>query len=285
LVSELERTQTGTIDMAIITISRGSFAGGKRIAEGLAERLGYPCLGREDLLQQAANEYGISEAELVSTLNEAPPFWQQVPGKRLAYVKCVTAVLLEHALQGNLVYHGNVGHLLLADVPGVLRVRVLADPEFRIEAAMKQMNLDREHAIAHIQRVDKERARWARLLYGVDWEDPHLYDVVLNLGHISVSSGCETIARMTELPEYELTPESSGRLEDFQLSCRVWGALARNPATRSSGLQITAHHGAVRITGSVGSAKTSETIAQMAQAVDGVKSLECQVGVGTDWYW
>jgi cytidylate kinase len=271
--------------MAIITISRGSFAGGKRVAEGLAQRLGYPCLGREEALQQAADEYGISESELILTLNEAPPFWQQIPGKRLAYVKCVTAVLLEHALQGNLVYHGHVGHLLLADLPGVLRVRVLADPEFRIEAAMKQTGLDRAQAIAHIQRVDKERARWAQLLYGVDWQDPNLYDVILNLGRVSADSGCETIARMTELPEYQLSDEASRRLEDFRLSCRVWGALARNPATRSAGLQITAKDGAVRITGSVGSSKTSTTIAQMAGAVDGVKGLQCEVGVGTDWYW
>jgi osmotically-inducible protein OsmY len=74
-------------------------------------------------------------------------------------------------------------------------------------------------------------------------------------------------------------------LEDFRLSCRVWGALARNPATRSAGLQITAKDGAVRITGSVGSSKTSTTIAQMAGAVEGVKDLQCEVGVGTDWYW
>jgi len=42
-------------------------------------------------------------------------------------VKCVTAVLLDHARQGNLIYHGHVGHLLLSGISHVLRVRVIAD--------------------------------------------------------------------------------------------------------------------------------------------------------------
>jgi cytidylate kinase len=109
--------------MAIITISRGSFAGGRRVAERLAQRLGHPSLSREDVLLQAARQYGISETELTRALNESPPFWQQVPGKRLAYVKCLTAVLLEHASTGNLIYHGHVGHLLLANIPHVIRIR------------------------------------------------------------------------------------------------------------------------------------------------------------------
>ena len=72
--------------MAIITISRGSFAAGRSVAERLAERLDYPILGREEVLSETASDYGVSEKELSKTMNGAPPFWQQVPGKRLAYV-------------------------------------------------------------------------------------------------------------------------------------------------------------------------------------------------------
>ena len=113
---------------------------------------------------------GISEKELADSLNLPPPAWQQVLGKRLAYVKCVTAVLLDHARQGKLIYHGNVGHLLLAGIPRVRRVRVIADTEQRINAAMAQTKMDRAETIAYIQRVDRERSKWAKVLYGVDWE-------------------------------------------------------------------------------------------------------------------
>jgi len=271
--------------MAIITISRGSYSGGKTVAEQLGSRLDWPVLSREQVLLQAASDYGISEQELTESLNEPPPFWQQVLGKRLAYVKCVTAVLLDHVRQGNLIYHGNVGHLLLAGVPHVLRVRVIANMEQRIEAAMTQAQLNREQAIAHIQRVDTGRSKWAQVLYGVDWNDPGQYEVILNLERISVGSACETIARMAELAEFQATAASRQKLEDASLSSKVWAAMAKNPLTRSAGLEVTAHDGEVTITGNVGSTKATAVVAEIARGVSGVKVLHSEVGMGADWHW
>jgi cytidylate kinase len=271
--------------MALITISRGSFAGGKAVAEHLSRRLGYPSLSREEVLLEAAEQYGLSEAELTRALNESPPFWEQLPGKRLAYVKCVTAILLERASQGNLLYHGHVGHLLLAGISHVLRVRVVAPLEYRIQAAMTQARLQRDEAIAHIRRVDDERSRWARLLYGVDWEDPSQYSVILNLGQLTVPGACETIARMTELEEFKPTPESRKDFEDLRLSCRVWAALAKSPETRNAGIQVTADGAEVTIRGNVGSARALESIPRIAGSVEGVKSVRSEAGMGTDWYW
>lgn len=271
--------------MAIITISRGSFSGGKAVAENLGEVLGYPVLSREQVLLQAAEDYGISERELMASLNEPPSFWQQVLGKRMAYVKCVTAALLDHVRQGSLIYHGNVGHLLLAGVPHVLRVRVIAEMEQRIQAAMAQAKLNRDQAIAHIQRVDGERSRWAQVLYGVNWNDPGQYDVILNLERMATRSACETIARMAELMEFQPTPASRKRLEDLSLGSKVWAAMARNPLTRSAGLEVTADDGKVTITGNVGSTKAADAVAEVARNVSGVKALHSEVGMGSDWYW
>jgi cytidylate kinase len=271
--------------MAIITISRGSFAGGRTVAERLSQRLGVPSLSREEVLAQAAKEYGIVEAELTKALNQSPPFWQQVPGRRLAYVKCVTAVLLDHASQGHLLYHGHVGHLLLASVPHVLKVRVIADLEYRIKAAMNQLRLKRDEAIAHIQRVDEDRSRWARFLYGVDWEDPAQYTIVLNLRQLGEDSACETIARMSELPEFKPTAEGQKRFDDLRLGSRVWAAMAKNPEVRSAGIEVTADDGHIVVRGTVGSAKALEMIPRIAGAVEGVKSVRVEAGLGTDWYW
>lgn len=271
--------------MAIIAISRGSFSGGRAVAEQLAARLSQPLLSREEVVAQAALDYGISERELADSLDQPPPFWQQVLGKRLAYVKCLTAVLLEHARQGDLIYHGNVGHLLLSGVPHVLRVRVIADLEQRIQAAMDQARLGREQAIAHIDRVDKARARWAQVLYGVSWDDPAQYDLVVNLARVSPATACEGIARMTEASEFKPSPASQKQLEDLALGAHIWAVMAKDPVTRSAGLEITADSGDVVITGSVGSARAAEAVARTAREVQGVKSLRCDVGVGSDWHW
>jgi len=271
--------------MAIVTISRGSFVGGRKVAEKLAESLGYPILGREEVLADVARDYGVSEKELSKTMNGAPPFWLQVPTKRLAYVKCVTSVVLAHAVEGNLVYHGIAGHLILSDIPQVLRVRVIADMQYRIKARMEESNLNRDQAVAFIQRVDKERSRWARLLYGVEWEDPSLYDMIINLGKVSSQSASATVARLVEQKEFETTTESRTLLDNFTLSSRVWANLAQNPATRSAAIQVDANAGEVVVSGTVTSVKAMEQIPQIAEVVEGVRSLRCEVGVGTDWYW
>lgn len=271
--------------MAIITISRGSYSGGKAVAEQLGARLDCPVLSREQVLLQAAEDYGISERELTDSLNHPPPFWQQVLGKRLAYVKCVTAVLFDHVRHGNLIYHGNVGHLLLAGVPHLLRVRVIASMAQRIQAAMAQAKLNREQAIAHIQRVDNERSKWAQVLYGVNWNDPGQYDVILNLERITAGSACETLAQMAELEEFQPTTASRQQLEDASLSSKVWAAMARNPLTRSAGLEVSAKDGEVTITGNVSSTKAADAVAEIANMVPGVKSLRSEVGMGGDWHW
>ena len=271
--------------MPIIAVSRMSFAAGRDVAKGVAKELGLPCLSREEALVQAAQECGILESELVRALNQPPHFWQQVPGKRLAYMKCVTAVLLDRARQGNLVYHGHVGHLLLSAIPHVLRVRVIADMESRIRSAMARVTLKREAAIAHIHHVDEDRARWARFLYGVDWQEPTQYHLILNLGQLSVASACGTIACMAEMEEFRPSAEGLRQLEDLRIGCKVWAALARNPDTRSAAIQVTAHEGEVVISGTVPSAAFLETITKIATQVEGVTSVRCTAGMGTDWYW
>jgi osmotically-inducible protein OsmY len=119
----------------------------------------------------------------------------------------------------------------------------------------------------------------------VDWNDPGQYDVILNLERVSVGSACETIARMAELAEFQATAASRQQLEDASLSSKVWAAMAKNPLTRSAGLEVTAHDGEVTITGNVGSTKAADAVAEIARGVSGVKTLHSEVGMGADWHW
>jgi cytidylate kinase len=211
--------------MAIISISRGTFSGGKALAERVAGRLGYPCLGREEVLVEAGKEYGISERELTEAVNQPPPFWQQVPGRRIAYLMCLTAALLQRAQGGTLVYHGHAGHFLLSSISHVLRVRVIADMEYRIKAAMERMNLKRDEAIVYIDRVDKERIKWTRFLYGIEWGDPSQYDAVLNLERMTLDGASLAIVSMALLDDFKVTPQSQKAFEDLRVTSEVWAAL------------------------------------------------------------
>jgi cytidylate kinase len=270
--------------MAIITISRGTFSGGKAVAERLGERLAYPCISREVILD-AAKEYGISEEKLTAAIKEAPPFWQQTPGKRIAYLNFVKAALLERAREGKLVYHGHAGHLLLSGISHVLRVRIIADVEFRIKAATERTDMSREQAIGAIEKVDNERIKWTRFLYGVEWQDPSLYDVVINLERMSIEGAAETVIRMTELDDFKPTATSQKAFENQRLGSRVWAALTKDSRTKAANVRVEADNGIVTITGNAHSESILEAIPAVAKRVEGVKQLKNDVGIGTDWYW
>lgn len=271
--------------MTIITISRGTFSGGKALAEGIAERCAYPCRSREEILAEASKEFGISEDKLTVAITEPPPFWQEVPGKRLAYLKCVTATLLKYTKGGNLVYHGHAGHFLLGDISHVLRVRVIADMEFRIRAAMEREKLGRDEATHYINRVDKERNKWTQFLYGVEWQDASLYDVVVNLERMGIEGACQMLLGMIALDAFKPTPESIKALEDLTLSSRVWAALVKDQRTQGAHISVKADRGNVTITGSVGSGSAMDAIPLVAQQVEGVSQVKSEVGIGSDWYW
>ena len=270
--------------MSIITISRGTFSGGQALAEYLAKRLDYPCVSREVVLD-AARKSGLSAEQLTSAMEETPAFWQQVPARRMSYLNYVCSALLERSQDGRLVYHGHAGHLLLAGISHVIRVRVIADLDFRTKAAMERLRLSQNEALVHIQKIDAERTRWTRFLYGKEWQDPSLYDVVLNLGHISIPSAGEIVMRMTELDEFKPSAESRRALEDLLISTRVWTALTQDERTRGANVRVSTYQGTVTITGNAGSEKVLSAIPAVAQRVAGVKEVRSEVGMGSDWYW
>ncbi|MCX6543290.1 MAG: cytidylate kinase family protein [Acidobacteria bacterium] len=266
--------------MSIITISRGTFSGGKRLAECLADRLGYPCLSRE-VIAEAAAVYGVSQVELGAALSQPPSFWDRFRRDRDRYLAYIRAVLCQRAKVGNLIYHGHAGHHLLAGVRHVIRVRVVADLSYRIHAAMAQCNMTSGQAEAYINKVDEDRRKWTRFLYGVAWEDASNYDVVLNLEYLGAAGACEVVVRMTELEQFEQTEQSQTAMQNLAVASLVTAALARDQRTRDSDFRVQADAGTVTIEGMVRMAATVGEAAEVASATEGVRAVVNHVVTAT----
>ncbi len=211
--------------MAIITISRGTMSGGSDLALCLAGTLGYPSLSREVLVDAAAM-LGVSEETLHEKIMKEVGFWERFSDDRRLYVIALQSALAEQCLNGNLIYHGHAGHLLLKGVPCVLRVRLIAPLEVRIEKLMKRDNISHEAALNFINTQDKNRVEWCRFVYDVDWSDPSGYDMVLNLEHITIPEACGILSAAAALPEFAITDQIRKKLLDFAVKCRVKLALA-----------------------------------------------------------
>jgi cytidylate kinase len=266
--------------MSIITISRGTFSGGKAVAMCLADKLGYPCISREVILDAAA-EHGISIDKLTEAMERPPSFWQQVSGDRDIYLNYIREALCERAKEGNLIYHGHAGHLLLAGVSHMIRVRVVADMNARIETAMQRMNISRKEAVARIKEADLMRMKWTKFLYGVEWRDAYLYDVILNIERMGLEGACTIVAEMTKMPCYQPTAESRKALADCALASRVWAVLAKDPRTKAIEVKVVADDGIVTVSGSTRSWDAIAAVPVVAGEVEGVREVHNQVGFGS----
>lgn len=262
--------------MPIITISRGTFSGGRDLAECLERTLGYPCMSRE-VIVEAAERYGASEAALTTALSQGPGLVDRLTRDRDRYLAYIRAILCAHARAGNLIYHGHAGHHLLAGIRHVIRVRVVADLSYRVSAAMRQLNMTSRQAEAHIRKVDDDRRRWTRFLYGVAWEDPANYDVVLNLERLGIAGACAAVVRLTELEPFQPTGESVKQLNDLALQSLVLAALASDRRTTDADFRVRVSDGVVTVEGIVRIREAVEAVSAVVSSVDGVTNVVNQV--------
>jgi cytidylate kinase len=262
--------------MSIITISRGTASGGQALAERVAATLGWACLSNE-VIVEAAKRYGVPEPKLAQMFEKAPSFWERLLASRRVYLTLVQAAMCEFAERGNLVYHGHAGHELLPGIRHVLKVRLMAPLDYRVRVVMERDRLDRRGAMRYIAQVDEERASRMRYLFGVDWRDPQLYDLVLSLNKLTLDSVAALVIRAVRWPAFQPTDASRAALADLALSSRIRAALAVDP--RTTALEITIHvtDRIVTLSGAVPSEEAMRDVLARVETVSGIKQLSQQL--------
>jgi hypothetical protein len=112
-----------------------------------------------------------------------------------------------------MVYHGFAGHFFVGDVSHVLKVRIIADMDERLMYMMKREEVSKGAAMQLVKKVDEERSKWNLKLYGSDTWDCRLYDMVINIGKITINDAVDMICRTVQLEAYQTTPKSQKHME------------------------------------------------------------------------
>jgi cytidylate kinase len=211
--------------MAIVTISRGSYNKGKEVAEKLAERLNYSCVAREEVLKAAADRYHVPELTLARAIKDSPTLLDRLGYRKEQYVAYFHTLLLTRYQEGNVVYHGQMGHYFVRHIPHVLKVRVVADFEERVRAESERSGLSREQAAKLLYRDDVERRKWSKYLYGADILDALNFDLTISIRGLSVDDAVDLICRTVQLPRFQPTPQSETALKDAALAMAVQAAV------------------------------------------------------------
>jgi cytidylate kinase len=218
--------------MTIISISRGSYSRGRLIAEKLSERLGYECLNR-DVIIEASQEFNIPEVKLMKALHDSPSIFDRFTYGREKYITYIRHAFFHQIKKDNIIYHGLAGHFFLKDIPNVLKVRIIANMEDRIEEEMKRENVSKIEAENFIHKIDEERRKWSQYLYGINTDDASLYDLVVHVDRIDVDQAVDIIADVSKLPCFQSTKDTEKALEERYLTSKTQAALVEQFPTVS----------------------------------------------------
>ncbi len=206
--------------MSIVAISRGSLYKGKEVAEKVAEVLGYKCLDRQFLIE-ASVRFNVPEAKLNKALENAPGFLDRLKFGRGEYIAYIRNALLERLVDDNTVYHGIAGHFFVKDLSHVLKIRIISNMENRVKEVAQRDEITEKDAFQAITKIDEARKRWSHYFYGVDIEDPGLYDLVINIDQLTAEEAADLITTAACLPRFQSTPAAQKQLEDHLLASRA----------------------------------------------------------------
>jgi cytidylate kinase len=261
--------------MAIITISRGSYSKGKEVAEKVAQRLGYDCISRE-VLVEASDHFNIPEIKLVRALHDAPSVLERFTYGKERYLAFFESSFLEYIRKDNVVYHGLAGHFYLKGVSHVLKVRILADLDDRIQWEMEREKITADEARYVLKKDDEERRRWSLRLFGADTWDPSLYDLVIHIRKITVDQAVDIICHTVQQEHFRATAESQQRLEDLIVAAKVKSRLIDT----CPGVKVTASQGHAYVDTEAGGAVAKELadeLKQLAEKVPEVKEVHINI--------
>jgi hypothetical protein len=196
--------------LQLITLSREYGAGGSELGVLLGQMLGWPVVDHE-LVRQLAARLSCEEGEVVAMDEHAPSFLE-----RLASVATVTApesrvhsrpwstdpdcvaaaareVLLEAAQHPPVIIVGHGGNCLLRGRPDVLRVRVVAPFDLRVQRVARRTGAPPQRAAAEVRRRDADRQQYLQRYYKSDTNDPCGYDLQINTGTVSLQAAARLV--------------------------------------------------------------------------------------------
>lgn len=256
-------------------ISADSYSKGEEVAKKVSEKTGYQYLGREAILS-AATEFGVPESKLARVLKDTPSLRDMLSNRRQQYIAYIEATLTKLMLQDNIVYHGLAGLPFIRGVSHVLKVHIIANLEDRIRLEMAQDGISEEKARKRILREDEHRKKWAKAVYDIDITDPHLYDLVINVGHIEdkdAEDAIEIIVNTVKHKKFQPMTYSLECMKNSALSCRIRAALI----DMDPKIEVRSDKGSVFLyTNAIKRKKQKEglTLKQRVMAMDGVKHVE-----------
>ena len=265
--------------MAIITISRQMGSGGIPIAQKAAEKLGYTLVDGDTLLE-VADQYGLTRESLELADEKPPHFSEKLDLKHETALNLIELIILDYALKGNVIIYGRGGQDLLKGINSVLRVRIIAPFEERVERWAEREWLDPDRARMLVRKSDQQRAGFIKYYFDRDWDDPLGYDLVINTERLTEESAVRMICdAIKDRNLVESKAEYKKILADLVQRKKIEIAIDTAGDIDYQLLEIKACNGEVTFAGQLHSDLDRQRVIAIAEATPGVTKVTSLVKV------
>jgi len=265
--------------MPVIALTQGMGSLAQDIAEQLAAELNLATLQHE-IAERVAEKMHVSRSLINRLRGGKAGTIERLRTDRHAMALYSAEEVLEAAAKGNVVIRGWGATQLLRSVPHVPCIRIMRPFDQRVQWLMNEIDTDdRSVAEAEIQRSDQANASRMHEQFGVEWNQPVLFDMVLNTDRLSVDTCVQMIKTLLARPEFAETAGSRALLQGLALSARVRAALRADEHTDGVDITIDSADGRVTLRGIVADEAEKAAAVRVAAAVAGVQSVDSQLRV------
>jgi cytidylate kinase len=260
--------------MAIVMISGYAQSGKEELASSLARKTGWPLVSRKELVELARKQ-GIRTGRLEVSIMKRPSTRERLAREKNLYLAFLTSALCDRAADGNLIYSGRSGHLLLPGVSHKLRVGISLPLNVRVQRAATELHVSHQKADQYLRELDGDFEKWERYVHRVDSTLPSQFDLFLSLENLGISNAAGIVCEVAQLAEFRPTPASRKRIVDLQLAAQARLNLAFDPRTADADLQVQADSGVVTVTYTPTQEDYADAIPAVLAGLHGCREIRC----------
>ena len=187
----------------IINIGRQFGCGAKDVADAIGRRTGIPVYDSE-LLKKAAQDFGFSESLFsgsdekkrcfsLSSIFNSNIFGCSSMNDDASLFAMQAEAIKNIAKNGSAIIIGRAANYILRDCDCCLNVFLTSPIEERAKRVAERENMDREKALEHIARMEKEREAYYNTFTFGNWGMASTYDLCVDTSLLGVEGTADLI--------------------------------------------------------------------------------------------
>ena len=200
--------------MAVLTISRQFGAGGITLGKMIADQLGYTFADTE-IIQEIAKEANVSPQWVEAFEKEAGTKLSRVISSMVSqkwidrilkdergyldeqiYLDYLVLIIAKMADEDNVVIIGRDSQYILNDHPDAYHILLVDEFENRVQFLVDRYDMTPRKATQVVTNEDKRRLNLYRKLGKVDFDNPNLYHLVLNMSRMDLDLAKSLVCQM-----------------------------------------------------------------------------------------